>query len=43
MSEATQRKRMNTLNKTKAMMTDKHFVIPMIVLCLGVAVLIALH
>ena len=31
------------ITKTKAMLTDKHFVIPVIVLCLGVAVLIALH
>jgi hypothetical protein len=34
---------MITLNKTKAILTDIHFVIPVIVLCFGLAVLIALH
>jgi hypothetical protein len=34
---------MITLNKTKAMLTDAHFIIPVIVFCFGLAVLIALH
>lgn len=36
-------KQMITLNKTKAMLADIHFVIPVIVFCLGLALLIALH
>jgi hypothetical protein len=34
---------MITLNKTRAMLTDTHFVIPVIVFCFGLALLIALH
>jgi hypothetical protein len=34
---------MITLNKTKAMLTDNHFVIPVIVFCLGVTLLIVLR
>ncbi len=34
---------MTTLNKTRAMLTDSHFVIPVIVFCFGLALLIALH
>ncbi len=34
---------MTTLNKTRAMLTDSHFVIPMIVFCFGLALLIVLH
>ncbi len=34
---------MITLNKTKAILTDIHFVIPVVVFCFGLALLIALH
>jgi hypothetical protein len=34
---------MITINKTKAILTDIHFVIPFIVFCFGLALLIALH
>ncbi len=34
---------MITLNKTRAMLTDYHFVIPVIVFCLGLSLLFALH
>jgi len=34
---------MITTNKTKAILTDIHFLIPVAVLCFGLAVLIALH
>ena len=34
---------MNTLNKTRAMLTDTHFLIPVIVFGFGLALLIALH
>ena len=30
-------------NKTKTVLTDSHFLIPVIVLCIGLALLIALH
>lgn len=29
--------------KTKAILTDTHFLIPVVVFCLGLALLIALH
>ena len=31
------------LNRTRAMLTDSHFVIPVVVFCLGLCLLIALH
>lgn len=31
------------LTKTKTILTDTHFLIPVVVLCLGLALLIALH
>jgi len=34
---------MITLNKTRAMLTDSHLVIPVVVFGLGLALLIALH
>ncbi len=34
---------MITINKTKAILTDIHFVIPVVVFCFGLALLIALH
>ena len=34
---------MNTFEKTKAMLTDSHFMIPAVVLCFGLALLIVLH
>jgi len=34
---------MMTPSKTKSMLTDSHFVIPVVVLCFGLALLIALH
>ena len=33
---------MITINKTRAILTDSHFVIPVIVFCFGLALLIAL-
>jgi hypothetical protein len=34
---------MFTFQKTKTMLTDSHFMIPMVVLCFGLALLIVLH
>lgn len=34
---------MITINKTRAILTDSHFVIPVIVFCFGLALLIALN
>jgi hypothetical protein len=34
---------MSTLKKTKIMLTDSHFMIPVVVLCFGLALLIVLH
>jgi hypothetical protein len=34
---------MITLTKTKDILTDTHFVIPVVVFCLGLALLIVLH
>ena len=30
-------------NKTRAILTDSHFLIPVVVFCFGLALLIALH
>ncbi|MGD0893149.1 MAG: translocated intimin receptor Tir [Terracidiphilus sp.] len=30
-------------DKTKAVLTDSHFLVPLIVLCIGLALLITLH
>lgn len=35
--------RMAILDKTKSVLTDTHFVIPVAVFCFGLALLIALH
>ena len=43
MTRAIPGNRMTTPNKKMAMLTDKHFLIPVIVLCFGLALLIALH
>ena len=34
---------MKTASKNKAILTDSHFLIPLIVFCIGLALLIALH
>ena len=34
---------MTTLTKTKAVLTDAHFLIPVVVFCLGLGLLIVLH
>ena len=34
---------MITCDKTKAILTDTHFLIPVVVFCFGLALLIALH
>jgi hypothetical protein len=34
---------MNTPEKMKAALTDSHFVVPLIVFCIGLALLITLH
>jgi hypothetical protein len=34
---------MAALNKTRAILSDIHFVIPVVVFCFGLALLIALH
>jgi hypothetical protein len=34
---------MTTLTKTKSILTDTHFVIPVVVFCFGLALLIVLH
>jgi hypothetical protein len=34
---------MIALTKTKAILTDTHFVIPVVVFCFGLALLIVLH
>ena len=34
---------MITINKTRAILTDLHFVIPVVVFCFGLALLVALH
>ena len=34
---------MTFFNKTMAMLTDSHFLIPLIVFCIGLALLIVLH
>ena len=34
---------MITIHKTRAILTDIHFVIPVAVLCFGLALLVALH
>ena len=34
---------MPSLDKTKSVLTDTHFVIPVVVFCIGLALLIALH
>jgi len=34
---------MTTLAKTRAILTDSHFLIPLLVFCIGLALLILLH
>jgi len=34
---------MSFSTKTKAVLTDSHFLVPMIVFCIGLALLITLH
>jgi hypothetical protein len=34
---------MNAISRTKAILTDTHFLIPVVVFCLGLALLIVLH
>lgn len=34
---------MTTSQKTRAILTDSHFLIPLIVFCIGLALLITLH
>ena len=34
---------MKTASKKKAILTDSHFLVPLIVFCIGLALLIALH
>jgi len=34
---------MKLLNQSRAILTDSHFLIPLVVFCLGVALLITLH
>jgi hypothetical protein len=34
---------MSTAEKTKAALTDSHFLVPLIAFCIGLALLIALH
>lgn len=39
----TVEKQMNESQRAKAVLTDSHFLIPVLVFCFGLAVLIALH
>jgi hypothetical protein len=34
---------MKDLRKTRAILTDSHFLVPLLVFCIGLALLIALH
>jgi len=34
---------MNTSSKARAILTDTHFLVPLVVFCIGLALLIALH
>ena len=34
---------MTSIEKTKAVLTDSHFLIPLVVFCIGLALLITLH
>jgi hypothetical protein len=34
---------MNSYPKARAILTDSHFLVPLIVFCIGLALLIALH
>jgi hypothetical protein len=34
---------MISIEKTKAVLTDSHFLIPLVVFCIGLALLITLH
>jgi hypothetical protein len=34
---------MNSFTKARAILTDSHFLVPLVVFCIGLALLIALH
>jgi hypothetical protein len=34
---------MNASHKTRAILTDSHFLVPLVVFCIGLALLITLH